>query len=285
MMNPFSCRCCQHNHAHGWPYYVEHLWMATPDNGLAAILYNACTVKAKVGDGTEVSIQEVTQYPFEEQVKLTVKTPKDVTFPLYLRVPKWCDQMTVAVNGKKSEAEITPQQYVKIDRQWKNGDTVTIDLPMWLSYRQWQQNKNCISIDYGPLTFSLKIKERYEKMSSRETALHDSGWQEAADESQWPSFEIHPDSAWNYGIFPTGLLKDNMTRKPWSADNYPWTPESVPLSLKLQGKKIPDWQIDQYGLCSPVPQSPVKTTEPLEEIELIPMGAARLRISAFPVVE
>ncbi|HWJ27618.1 MAG TPA: beta-L-arabinofuranosidase domain-containing protein, partial [Flavisolibacter sp.] len=29
MMNPFSSRCCQHNHAQGWPYYSEHLWMAT----------------------------------------------------------------------------------------------------------------------------------------------------------------------------------------------------------------------------------------------------------------
>ena len=31
MMNPFNSRCCQHNHAQGWPYYAEHLWMATPD--------------------------------------------------------------------------------------------------------------------------------------------------------------------------------------------------------------------------------------------------------------
>ena len=32
-MNPFSSRCCQHNHGFGWPYYVEHLVLATPDNG------------------------------------------------------------------------------------------------------------------------------------------------------------------------------------------------------------------------------------------------------------
>ncbi|MDR0327397.1 MAG: glycoside hydrolase family 127 protein, partial [Planctomycetaceae bacterium] len=285
MMNPFSSRCCQHNHTQGWPYYAEHLWMATPDNGLAAILYNACTVKAKVGDGTEVTIKEETHYPFEEQTRLTIKTSKEVAFPLYLRVPKWCEKMTICINNKPVEAEITPQKYVKIDRQWKEGDTVTVDLPMVPTYRTWQQNKGCVSIDYGPLTFSLKIKERYEKMGSRETALHDSGWQEGADESQWPSFEIHPDSDWNYGIASQAINGVAIVRKPWTADNYPWTPDSVPLLIKTMGKKIPDWQIDQYGLCSPVPQSPVRTAEPLEEIELIPMGAARLRISAFPVVE
>jgi hypothetical protein len=291
MMNPFSSRCCQHNHSHGWPYYVEHLWMATPDNGLAAILYNACTVKAKVGDGTEVTIQENTKYPFSWLVELTIKTPKDVAFPLYLRVPGWCNGMTVILNDKQILTTATPQQYVKIDRQWKDGDTVKFALPLQISYRTWQQNKDCVSIDYGPLTFSLKIKERYEKMSSRETALHDSGWQEGADESQWTSYEIHPASDWNYGIDIAWLKKAiaakelNVVYKQWSPDNYPWTQEAVPISLTVKGKKIPGWKIDQYGLCAPVPQSPVKTAEPLEEIELIPMGAARLRISAFPVVE
>ena len=51
MMNPFSSRCCQHNHSQGWPYYTEHLWMATPDNGIAAILYNSSEVTVKVGKG------------------------------------------------------------------------------------------------------------------------------------------------------------------------------------------------------------------------------------------
>jgi DUF1680 family protein len=42
-MNPFSSRCCQHNHGQGWPYLIEHLIMATPDDGIAAAIYGACT--------------------------------------------------------------------------------------------------------------------------------------------------------------------------------------------------------------------------------------------------
>ena len=41
MMNPFSSRCCQHNHSMGWPYFDKHLWLATPDNGLCAAVYSA----------------------------------------------------------------------------------------------------------------------------------------------------------------------------------------------------------------------------------------------------
>src|SRR5436190_2995529 len=65
MMNPFSSRCCQHNHSQGWPYYAEHLFMATPDNGIAAILYNSSDVTVKVGSGKEVTLKQTTNYPFD----------------------------------------------------------------------------------------------------------------------------------------------------------------------------------------------------------------------------
>ena len=84
MMNPFSSRCCQHNHTSGWVYYVENLWMATPDNGLAAVLYSESEVKAKVASGVEVTIKQETHYPFEEQVKLKLQMMNPTLFPLYL---------------------------------------------------------------------------------------------------------------------------------------------------------------------------------------------------------
>src|SRR3989442_3665496 len=82
-------RCCQHNVSHGWPYYAEHLWMATRDNGLAAIFYAACEVEALVGDGVKVKIVETTDYPFDGAVHLKIAAPKSVRFPLALRVPIW----------------------------------------------------------------------------------------------------------------------------------------------------------------------------------------------------
>ena len=48
--DPTDYRCCQHNTALGWPYYAEHLWMATSGNGLAPVLYGPSEVSAVVGE-------------------------------------------------------------------------------------------------------------------------------------------------------------------------------------------------------------------------------------------
>ena len=288
MMNPFSSRCCQHNHSQGWPYYAEHLFMATPDNGLAAMLYNSCTVTAKVGKGATVVLKESTHYPFDEDIHLTIHTTQSVQFPLYLRIPEWSENAELYVNGKLMEHDNQPSTFTRIERIWKNNDVIRLKLPKHLSIHKWEENKNSVSVNYGPLTFSLKIKEDYKRMNSKTSAIGDSKWQVNADESKWPSYEIFPASSWNYGLLLNeAQLTSQFTviNKKWPADDFPFTQQSVPIELKARGKQIPAWKIDQYGLCDTLPQSPVKVNTAAEEIILIPMGSARLRISAFPVVK
>ncbi len=287
MMNPFSSRCCQHNHTSGWVYYAENLWMATPDNGLAAIFYSDSDVKAKVADGAEITIRQQTHYPFEEQVRMTLGMAQPVKFPLYVRIPAWCSKPVIRINDQIVNVSVIAGQYVKIVSNWKNNDLVTLDFPMKLTARIWEKNRNSVSINYGPLTFSLKIHEKYIRFDSKATAQYDSKWQENTDPSKWPSFEIQPDSPWNYGLLNNFMEMEknfSVVKKPWPADNFPFTLASVPLELKTKAKKIPGWTVDQYALCGELPQSPVATVEPVEEITLVPMGAARLRISSFPVV-
>lgn len=200
IMNPFSHRCCQHNHAQGWPYYAENMWLATPDNGLAAILYSAGTVTARVGDGTEVKITEATNYPFEEKIRLTVHTPDAVKFPLYLRIPGWCETAKISINGKTVTETFAASKYVRLEQLWKNGDEVLIDFPMKITMRQWPTNQESVSLNYGPLTFSIKIDEEYIRQDSRVTKFDDSILHPQTQDKQWPSWEINPKSTWNYGL-------------------------------------------------------------------------------------
>ena len=279
-MNPFSSRCCQHNHGMGWPYYIRHLILATPDNGAAAAVYSACTADITVGDGQRIRLVESGNYPFEERVEFTVACDGEVTFPLYLRIPSWCADARVGINGRRMAGECTPGSYVRIARTWRNGDRVTLDLPMEVSQRTWQVNKDGITVDYGPLTLSLKIDEEYRRIDSRTTAVHDARWQADADDSQWPSWEIHAASPWNYALVGDAPIR--LTRRAWPADDQPFTLESVPLEFSASGRRVPSWTLDEYGLTGVLPDPWDAREEQVEPITLVPMGAARLRVTVFP---
>lgn len=288
MMNPFSSRCCQHNHAAGWVYYAENSWTATPDDGLAAQLYHEGEVRAKVGDGTEVRLATTTRYPFDEQIEMTVHTPRTVAFPLYLRIPAWCRRDPVLqVNGRALPTHAAPGQYLRVANEWKDGDRISLQLPMDITVREWRKNKNSVSVNHGPLTYSLAIDERYVERNSRENTVSDARWQEDADATKWPAHEIYPDSPWNYGL----LIDDSdpassftVVRKEWPADGNPFATAQAPIELRAKGKQLPEWGIDQYGLAAVLPQSPVATSEPVTALRLVPMGGARLRVAAFPRV-
>jgi hypothetical protein len=288
MMNPFNSRCCQHNHSMGWPALNNHLWFATPDGGLCAAMYAPSEVAAQVGTGARVRIEEKTHYPFDEKLLFTVRVNQAVRFPLYLRIPGWCSSATVAVNGH--HLKIAPESggYLRLNREWNYGDTVALNLPMQVSLRRWTANHNAVSVDYGPLTFSLKIGEHYERRESKQFTMGDSGWQKAADSSQWPACEILPTTPWNYGLVLTGKNPERsfkIHKLRWPANDFPFTPESVPIQLTAKAKRLPGWTLDRYGLCATLPDSPVKTDQHEESVRLIPMGAARLRISAFPTIK
>jgi DUF1680 family protein len=269
--NPHSYRCCQHNVAHGWPYFAEHLWMATPDNGLAAVFYAASEVTAKVGDGQQVTLKSTTLYPFEDTVKFTVSTAKLVQFPLYLRIPGWCEKPALRINGKQTVVHAEPRTFLVIERKWRNGDTVELTLPMALKLRYWIRNGSTVSVDRGPLTYALKIGEKYVRHGGTDA---------------WPAFEVYPTTAWNYGLVIDAErpLDDQfeVRQKSWPKDNQPFEAQAAPLEIRAKARKIENWKPDSLGLIGEVQPSPVRSTESVETVTLIPMGAARLRISAFP---
>jgi DUF1680 family protein len=275
LYNPHDHRCCQHNVAHGWPYYAEHLWLATAGNGLAAVLYAPCRVTAKVGNGAEVTIVEETRYPFEETVRLTITTARPVQFPLYLRVPGWCENPEVSINNEKAVGfgvETTHCRFLEINRGWTNGDKLTLKLPAKVTITKWTENKDCVSVGRGPLTYSLKIGEKYVR---------------AGGTDKWPAWEIHPTTPWNYGLVfdekdPASSFE--VVCKDWPDDSQPFEADAAPIEMRAKAKKISGWQKDNLGLVGKLEQSPVKSDEPTETVTLIPMGCARLRISAFPTI-
>ena len=259
--NPYQYRCCQHNVAHAWPYYAEHLWMATAENGLAAVLYAASSVEAKAGDGTVVRIVEKTDYPFDETITLSLEMKSAVKFPLLLRIPAWAAAASVTVNG--SSAGTRSGGWFTIDRTWKSGDLVKLTLPMKISLKTWVKSGNSVSVYRGPLAYSLRIGERWQRYGANE---------------KWPAFEVFPETPWNYA-----LLQSDMRVERAAVPSQPFTPAGAPVRIVAKARRVPSWKIEPNGLIGAMPPTPAPTSAPLESVTLIPMGCARLRVSVFPV--
>jgi hypothetical protein len=257
-------RCCPHNYGMGWPYFNEELWLATPDGGLAAAMYAPSRVRAQVAQGTTVTVTEDTGYPFTETVTLTLSTPRPVRFPLRLRVPGWCDGPDLRVNGQAVSAASGPA-WATVDRTWRDGDRVSLRLPQRTALRRWPDQHDAVSVQHGPLTYSLKIGERYERYAGSDT---------------FPEYEVHATSPWNYGLTPSPRL--TLTRDAGPVPDNPFTHDTVPVRITTEARRIEEWIADDERVVAPLQPSPARSDTPVETVTLVPMGAARLRITAFP---
>jgi hypothetical protein len=281
--------CCLANMHQGWPKFVESMWMATNDNGLVAVAYGPSTVRAGVGNGKIVTITEKTDYPFRGDVSLTIITDNTARFPLYLRVPGWAETVKIAYKGKTIEGK--GGTTVKIDEKWKDGDQITLNIPLKLRYET--RYNNSISVIRGPLYFALQIDKEYK---STKLDYDNFNYKGSVD------WEILPKSSWNYGLIidKEDLMRGNkITENPigqypfadkgdmvWSSDSLKyirWEKEA-PIVISARGMKIKEWTMVNNSAGIP-PLSPVKPEGEINEIILVPYGSTRLRITEFPVMD
>jgi hypothetical protein len=112
-------------------------------------------------------------------------------------------------------------------------------------------------------------------------------WTRYGGTDAWPEWEVSPTTAWNYGLVLNGrnpAKAFEVVKVSNAAAANPFTPETAPIQLRTKAQKIPVWKVDALGLVGKLQASPLKSDAPTDTITLIPMGAARLRISSFPVI-
>jgi hypothetical protein len=258
------------------PNYIIHMWMATYDNGLAATLYGPSTVSALAGARVAVKMTTTTDYPFGEVIRIKVAPEKAVEFPLYVRIPGWCQRTRIAVNGGVVKTTPDGKGFVKIARRWTKGDAVELTFPMAprlvrgfetefpaanRGYFDFEpaavfqpRRLPYASLLYGPLLFALPIPD-----VDPNTPVKDAKWQYALDADA--------------GERDAGVTVERKTMPA----HWDW-PLDAPLALRAPARAF-DWKpSDAHAL----PDGPVTGTAS-ETIRLIPYGCTKFRISMFPV--
>lgn len=280
MNNVFGMRsgytCCLANMHQGWTKFTSHLWYATRGKGLAALEYSPSTISANVGrNAVPITIREVTAYPFEETVRFELSLEKETAFPLQLRIPAWCNEALISLNGTELRRE-KGGQVITINRSWKNNDRLTLQLPMQMTTSNWGRNSR--AVERGPLVYALKLEEQ---------------WEKGHDEKEGDYFSVSAKQDWNYGLLES-IVKDPAAHLQLKAlqpvsDSFVWNQASAPLAIIATGKKIPAWKITDGIAPQPVTDRTGvyrgKVNDEQEKITLIPYGCTKVRIVAFPVVK
>ena len=129
---------------------------AASADGLVVNQFVPSAARVKLSSGNEVAVRVVTDFPAGETVAVEVAPARAERFAVRVRLPGWCEEPRVAVNGEAVAVKERPPTYAVLEREWKQGDRVELRLPM---HARWVAGHHTSSGLYafvrGPVVFAL----------------------------------------------------------------------------------------------------------------------------------
>jgi uncharacterized protein len=267
--------CCTSNMHQGWPKFVSHLWMRTPDDGIVVGAYAPSRVRFSArGVGVDASIE--TDYPFRETAKLIVTPERAVRFPLLLRVPSWADGATLQV-ASATAVTMRAGTIHRLERDWSGRTDLMIRLPM--SPKVTRRYNDAVAIERGPLVYALKIGEQWTRVNAEKPHR----------EPPHADYEVRPTTPWNYGLIGSGESIAGLSFHEQPVGERPFSPEAAGMSASVKARRLPDWRIERgwagersssdRGWADPGRSG---SPQPDETVTLTPYGCTNIRITEFP---
>ena len=258
--------CCAANMHQGWPKLAGSILLKRKD-GLTTGIYAPCSAQLKIGD-TDISVREVTNYPFSGVVELYIdnvgNARQKLSFPLWLRIPFWCNEFAIYVNDKEIDC-ISVDGYVEIHRDFCAGDYIRLE--MMLALRALETGRGSVSLHYGALLMALPIEGERRKLRGEEP---------------FADWEIFPKSEWRYAVVKSQVPMADISHR--EIGKYPFGDADCAVEAALNMAPAPQWKRNS-GDSGKIPDLFYVTKENLVSIKLVPFGCTRLRIAEFPEAE
>nr|WP_245797079.1 glycoside hydrolase family 127 protein [Bacteroides luti] len=155
-----SCFCCPPNtvrtlcEAQNYAYSISQ-------KGVWFNLYGGNQLDTKLTDGSALTLTQVSDYPWDGKVVTTVdKVASKKAFSMNFRIPEWCEKATLTVNGKSVDADLSAGKYAEVNRVWKKGDVVELNLAMTVKLMESnplvEETRNQTVVKRGPLVYCLE---------------------------------------------------------------------------------------------------------------------------------
>lgn len=161
--NPwYDTTCCPPNLERTFASLPGYFY-GTSDEGVYVHLYDNSGFQWKLRDGTPFGIEQETRYPWEGDVKLTVRPSQPSEFTLFVRIPGWSRQSTVRVNGS-AIADVEAGKYLPIRRKWSAGDTVELSFDMTTHLMKANpavvDDRGRVAFQRGPVVFCMEMLDQ-----------------------------------------------------------------------------------------------------------------------------
>ena len=152
----YGCACCPSQISRFLPSIGNYIYGISKD-ALWVNLYIGNTTDVTI-DNTEVTLHQETNYPWDGVVKFTVSSSQPVDKNLKIRIPDWCKEYTLAVNGEKVNHNI--EKGYAVISSWKSGDVITLNMDMPVEKvsadPRVKQDVGKRAIQRGPLVYCLE---------------------------------------------------------------------------------------------------------------------------------
>ncbi len=158
----FKCACCPTNAVRFIPSLPGYVYAVGKSGGTDEIYVNlfvAGEASVQLG-GNKVRLKQQTLYPWDGKTLLTVEPEKSERFTLCLRIPAWCKGATLAVNGKPAAPLNVEKGYARLERKWRPGDAVELELPMPIerieANPRVEANRGRVAVRRGPVVYCFE---------------------------------------------------------------------------------------------------------------------------------
>ena len=307
-------QCCTGNVQRAMPNYVDRMWMRGRGgiDEIVAALFGPSRIEVVLSD-TQVTIEQHTRYPFEPRVGFTLTPQRPVCFVFSVRIPGWCHDPVVTVNGQVLATAPVPGSFCRIEREWQPDDRVGLSLPYELIPRRWPQGG--ISVELGPLTLSLSI--------TGPLAIDtEDDWERTPEEFRlagpqhrlagFPAYSMEPSGPWAYALdIDEATLSETGDIRWTTSTAFPLDVDAPAVRVSVPARRVRDWylvesdrvsrlvpsfangqfrmvehEVDgRFTLTPPLPAPrtlPERLSTDVERIELVPYGNTLLRLTVFP---
>ena len=130
------------------------------DKGLWVNLYGGNKLSTKLKDGSDIKLTQTTAYPWNGNINITIDTAPGKEFSVFLRIPGWCDDATLTVNGKPAGISLQPGKYAEVAHKWAAGDKIELNLSMPVKLIEAnplvEETRNQVAVKRGPIVYCLE---------------------------------------------------------------------------------------------------------------------------------